>query len=93
MRLDEQAWLDLAQQTAHPAEDIYQGRLHEVGCPTLIMQGGLDPRTESGELAAVMAALPRAELSRHPEAGHSPHSESSSAAVTEAVLAFLESLA
>ena len=93
MRLDGQAWLDLAQQAAEPAADLYQGRLAEVGCPTLIVQGGLDPRTEPGELEAVMAALPRAELSLHPDAGHSPHSESSSAAVTEAVLAFVGSLA
>jgi valacyclovir hydrolase len=90
--LDGQAWLDLAHHAAGPSADLYQGRLDQIACPTLVVHGGLDPRSEPGELEALMAALPRARLSLHPDAGHSPHSEPSNGPVTKAVAAFLASL-
>jgi pimeloyl-ACP methyl ester carboxylesterase len=92
VQLDGKAWLDLARRAAGPSDDLYQGRLDQISCPTLVVHGGLDPRSESGELDAVLAALPRARLSLHPDAGHSPHSELSKGPVTKAVLAFLASL-
>ncbi|MEP6569495.1 MAG: alpha/beta hydrolase [Acidobacteriota bacterium] len=67
-------WLNIAFQDTE-AEDLYGGRLHEVSAPTLFIHGRLDPRTEPGELAAVAAQLPRAEMQILDEAGHSPHSE------------------
>jgi pimeloyl-ACP methyl ester carboxylesterase len=90
LKLDGEAWLDLAQRADIPQTDLYGGRLPEIEKPVLLVHGGQDPRTEPGELAAVRTALPNAELSLHPEAGHSPHSESSREAVTDAVLRFLE---
>jgi pimeloyl-ACP methyl ester carboxylesterase len=90
LELDGQAWLDLAEAAATPQTDLYGGRLPEIEQPVLLVHGGRDPRTEPGELEAVRAALPNAHLSLHPEAGHSPHSESSREAVTDAVLHFFE---
>jgi pimeloyl-ACP methyl ester carboxylesterase len=92
LHLDGQAWLDLARRAAGPTADLFQGRLDQVRCPTLVVAGGLDPRAEPGELAAMLAGLPHAELSFHPEAGHSPHSELSKGPVTQAVRAFLAAL-
>jgi pimeloyl-ACP methyl ester carboxylesterase len=90
--LDGQAWLDLARNAAGPSTDLYGGRLDQIACPTLVVHGGLDPRSEPGELDALMAALPQSRLSFHPEAGHSPHSELSKDQVTKAVASFLSSL-
>jgi pimeloyl-ACP methyl ester carboxylesterase len=92
LHLDGQAWLDLARAAATPDADLYQGRLRQVRVPTLVVHGGLDPRSEPGELAAIMAALPQARYSFHADAGHCPHSESSQGAVTSAVNEFLLSL-
>jgi 3-oxoadipate enol-lactonase len=90
LHLDGQAWLDLADQAAAPHSDLYRGRLGEVTQPTLIIHGGQDPRTEAGELDAIRAALPAAQLALYPEAGHSPHSEKPTReAVTTLIAAFL----
>jgi len=93
LRLDGQAWLDLATRAPSPQADIYQGRLHLASGPTLVIHGGQDPRTEPGELDAILEALPDAVLAFHADAGHSPHSEASSMeAVTIAVAGFLDEL-
>jgi pimeloyl-ACP methyl ester carboxylesterase len=89
LHLDGQAWLDLARRAAGPTASLYEDRLDQVRCPTLVIQGGRDPRSEPGELEMLLDALPHAELSFHPEAGHSPHSEASQESVTGAVRAFL----
>jgi 3-oxoadipate enol-lactonase len=90
LRLDGQAWLDLAQRAATPHSDLYRGRLGEVAQPTLIIHGGQDPRTEAGELEAIRGALPAAQLALYPEAGHSPHSEKPTRdAVTALIADFL----
>jgi pimeloyl-ACP methyl ester carboxylesterase len=89
---DGQAWLDLARDAATPEADLYRGRLPQVRVPTLVVHGGRDPRSEPGELDAVLAALPHARYSFHAEAGHCPHSESSREDVTIAVNEFLASL-
>jgi pimeloyl-ACP methyl ester carboxylesterase len=68
-------WLEIALESAHPQDDLYYGKLHEVVAPTLIIHGQLDPRTEPEELAAVSTHLPHAEMQILDGAGHSPHSE------------------
>ena len=94
LRLDGQAWLDLASEGSAPQADLYQGRLSQVTAPVLVIHGGADPRTEPGELDAILAALPSPLLSFHPDAGHCPHSEASTnGAVTSAAVGFLGSLA
>ena len=73
------AWLQIAIESAGPFDDLYAGRLHEISAPTLFIHGRLDPRTEPGELAAVRAQLPRADMSILDAASHSPHSEAGTA--------------
>jgi pimeloyl-ACP methyl ester carboxylesterase len=92
VRHDGQAWLDLARGAATSRTDLYGGRLHEISLPALVIHGGCDPRTEPGELEAILDALPDAQLSFHTDAGHCPHAEASGDAVTSAVVAFLGSL-
>jgi pimeloyl-ACP methyl ester carboxylesterase len=92
VRHDGQAWLDLARGAATAQTDLYGGRLHEISRPALVIHGGRDPRTEPGELDAILGALPDAQLSFHADAGHCPHAEESRDAVTGAVVEFLGSL-
>ena len=72
-------WAEIAGESSGPKDDLYGGRLHEVVAPTLFIHGRLDPRTEPGELDAVAAELPRAEMQILDTGGHSPHSEAASA--------------
>ena len=98
MRLLEQharAWLSIADAAAWDTEDFYDGRLGEIATPVLAVHGARDPRTEAGELDALVRALgtggPTAFREIHvlPEAGHSPHSERATAdQVTELVGGF-----
>jgi 3-oxoadipate enol-lactonase len=93
LRLDGQAWLDLASKASSPRADVYGGRLHLASGPILVIHGGQDPRTEPGELDAILGALPDAVLEFHADAGHCPHSEASTKeAVTSAVVGFLHGL-
>lgn len=73
------AWLQLADDSTDPKQDIYDGKLAGLAVPTLFIHGSRDPRTEPGELEAVRNELPRARFEILPGAGHSPHSASSSA--------------
>lgn len=68
-------WSDIAFESSGPEDDLYGGRLSEVLAPVLFIHGRLDPRTEPGELDAVTAQLPHAEMRILDAAGHSPHSE------------------
>jgi pimeloyl-ACP methyl ester carboxylesterase len=93
LRFDGMAWLELARQATSPTADLYDGRLGQISCPTLILHGGRDPRSEPGELEAIVEALPDAAVAVYPEAGHSPHSQShSKGTVTAAVISFLARL-
>ncbi|MGH9875317.1 MAG: alpha/beta fold hydrolase [Pyrinomonadaceae bacterium] len=74
-----EVWIDIALKSSGPQDDLYDGRLSEVVAPTLVIHGRLDPRTEPGELEAVAAQLPHAEMQILESAGHSPHSEAASA--------------
>lgn len=83
------AWLRIAEESG---DDLYNGRLSDIRAPTLFIHGKLDPRTEPGELDAVLRELPNAEMRILDEASHSPHSESGSAdLVTEIADKFLRS--
>jgi pimeloyl-ACP methyl ester carboxylesterase len=92
VRLDGLAWLDLARNASTPSSDLYRDRLSAVRVPALVVHGGNDPRSEPGELEAILSALPHARLSLHPDAGHCPHAEESRDAVTCAVVDFLDGL-
>jgi pimeloyl-ACP methyl ester carboxylesterase len=95
IRTNGDAWLRIAGDPLAPAPDLYGGRLGELGLPTLVIHGALDPRTEPGELDAMRAALHRrADAMPHfavlPEGGHSPHSERATAdEVTRIVESFV----
>lgn len=88
------AWLRIADESRDAAQDLYDGRLHELRVPTLFIHGDGDPRTEPGELEAVRRQLPAARMEIIRDAGHSPHSQRSAAAeVNRAAGQFLRSLA
>ncbi|HWN99508.1 MAG TPA: alpha/beta hydrolase [Blastocatellia bacterium] len=87
------AWLQLADESSDPMQDLYDGKLSQLATPTLFIHGSRDPRTEPGELDAVRRELPRARIEILEGAGHSPHSARSSAqASTRVAINFLESL-
>jgi pimeloyl-ACP methyl ester carboxylesterase len=87
------AWLGIADEATHPEHDLYDGKLSELRVPTLFIHGSQDPRTEPGELDAVRAQLPAARIEIIEGGGHSPHSESGSAAESNRVASeFLDSI-
>lgn len=87
IRAGGQAWLDIA---ATPEDDFFQHRLAELAVPALVLHGRHDPRTEPGELDRIR---PFARVEILEDAGHSPHSERSSAVrCTDVVRDFLGSL-
>ncbi|HKP87195.1 MAG TPA: alpha/beta hydrolase [Blastocatellia bacterium] len=71
------AWLGIAEQSARPKQDLYDGKLRELSVPTLFLHGSDDPRTEPGELDAVREELKRAEMRIIQGGGHAPHSQKS----------------
>ena len=71
-------WLQLANEQS-PDSDFYDGRLGDLQPPTLIVHGARDPRTEPGELDEVRGRIAHAEAHIFPDAGHSPHSERTTA--------------
>jgi pimeloyl-ACP methyl ester carboxylesterase len=79
------AWLAIADEAAHARHDLYDGELSELRVPALFIHGSRDPRTEPGELDAVRAQLPNARIEVIEGGGHSPHSESASAAESNRV--------
>jgi pimeloyl-ACP methyl ester carboxylesterase len=79
IRTNGDAWLRIARARSRPDDDLYGGRLDELRVPALLIHGARDPRTEPGELDALRAALPAAQIAVLPEGGHSPHSERATA--------------
>jgi pimeloyl-ACP methyl ester carboxylesterase len=69
------AWFRIADSVRRPDEDLYDGRLGKLRVPTMFLHGGLDPRTEPGEMDIVRQALPHAEMRFVANGKHSPHSE------------------
>jgi len=87
-----EAWLGIADEATDKFQDLYDGKLSRLSVPTLFIHGSTDPRTEPGELDAVRAALPQAQMAIIEGGGHSPHSESASSdEATRIAGAFLES--
>jgi len=74
------AWLQIADQSRNSGQDLYDGRLSELGVPALFIHGDGDPRTEPGEMDAVRRQLPGARVEIIRDAGHAPHSQRSVAA-------------
>lgn len=79
------AWLEIAQESNGPTDDLYLGRLHEIAAPTLLIHGLLDPRTEPGELDAIKRELPHCEMRILDDGAHSPHSEGATAALVTTI--------
>lgn len=73
-------WLEIAKLADSGTEDLFDGRLGELQVPAVFIQGARDPRTDSGELAAVQNALPSAQIRMVESGEHCPHSESRAAA-------------
>lgn len=71
------AWLRIADTARSAADDLYDQRLGEIAAPVLLLHGAKDPRTEPGELDALVSAFMRSipQLAILDEGGHSPHSE------------------
>jgi len=94
IRINGVAWLRIADERPAADADLYAGRLAQLQLPTLIVHGARDPRTEPGELDAIRAALPHAQVALLADAGHSPHSERLAAdEVTRAAEHFLAAIA
>lgn len=84
------AWLRIIEEGHQGRADLYDGRFGEIRCPTLLLHGKRDPRTEPGEIEAALAALPAARI-HWVEAGHSPHTSGAAGAeASQAAVAFLE---
>jgi pimeloyl-ACP methyl ester carboxylesterase len=93
IRMNGVAWRRIADERAAPDDDLYAGELSRLRVPTLIIHGAKDPRTEPGELDALRAQLPHAQLALIAEGGHSPHSERLTAdEVTAVATRFLRDL-
>jgi pimeloyl-ACP methyl ester carboxylesterase len=81
---DGRAWLDIA---ATPEDDLYDGRLHELRVPMLVIHGADDPRTEPGELDRIRRDVPAARIELLDGGGHSPHNAKATAARATALVA------
>ena len=71
------AWLRIAEESNHPKQDLYEGRLGELAVPTLFIHGSADPRTEPDELDSVRQQFNSAQMHIIEGGGHSPHSQKS----------------
>jgi len=86
IRSQGQAWLDIARSAAGNNNDLFDGKLSQLRVPAVFIHGAEDPRTEPWELAAVSRELPAALMQVIKNGGHSPHSESASAAEFSRIL-------
>lgn len=71
------AWLQIAEASSHPKQDLYDGRLGELSVPTLFIHGSADPRTEPTELDDIRQQFKSAQMQTIEGGGHSPHSQKS----------------
>ncbi len=79
-------WLELAAQSTFPDEDLYCGRLGQLGVPITFVHGRQDPRTEPGEIERAVAMVSAGEVCFIEDGRHSPHSEElSSSEFTDAL--------
>ncbi|HXG64561.1 MAG TPA: alpha/beta hydrolase [Blastocatellia bacterium] len=87
-----EAWLQIADESAHPRQDLYGGRLAELKTPAIFIHGSRDPRTEPDELDAIRRQLPGVPIRVIEEAGHSPHSERAAAESIRLAGEFLDAI-
>jgi pimeloyl-ACP methyl ester carboxylesterase len=80
------AWLEIIADGERSGGDLFDGHLVELRAPALVLHGRRDPRSEPGELAAALGALPHAEVSLL-DAGHSPHTSPAAGAQAIALAA------
>jgi pimeloyl-ACP methyl ester carboxylesterase len=97
IQMNGEAWLRIAADAASESSDLYDGGLHAVACPVLLVHGEKDPRTEPGELDALRVALANRRAATTllllEEGGHSPHSEAVTAErVARETTAFLDGI-
>jgi len=71
-------WLDLADASTNPDEDLYDGRLGKLKVPVTLLHGRGDPRTEPGEVERAHQQIAPSELHFIETGRHSPHSEKAS---------------
>jgi len=86
IRSEGQTWLDIARAAESGPVDLFDKKLSRLRVPTVFLHGAEDPRTEPGELDHVRCELPAATFHVISRGGHSPHSESASAAEFERAL-------
>ena len=86
------AWIDIADKSNGPDDDLYRGTLNNLLIPTLFIHGRHDPRTEPGELDSVRRIVQKCDM-RILDAYHSPHGESATAdIVSQTAQAFLQEI-
>ena len=68
-------WTDAWQLLYLREGDLYDGRLGEIRCPTLVIHGGRDPHTAISEVADLAAQVQEARTLFFPEGGHSLHDD------------------
>jgi pimeloyl-ACP methyl ester carboxylesterase len=69
------SWLKIADESSHPGQDLYDGRLSRLIVPSIFIHGRLDPRTEPDELDAIRLALKDVPIHIIDAGTHSPHSQ------------------
>jgi pimeloyl-ACP methyl ester carboxylesterase len=86
------AWLNLADESSDPGDDLYRGTLNNLRVPAMFIHGRKDPRTEPGELEAVRRNVEKCNM-HILNAYHSPHSEITTADQTSQIAReFLEAV-
>ncbi len=68
-------WTEAWWQLYHRGGDLYDGRLGEIRCPTLVIHGGQDPHTPISEVEKLAAQIPGAQTLFVAEGGHSLHDD------------------
>jgi len=86
VRGEGRAWLDIARSANSEGADLFDAQLSQLQVPAVFLHGAEDPRTEPGELDQVRRQLPASAVHVITRGGHSPHSESDSAAEFEQAL-------
>lgn len=68
-------WTEAWQVLYERGGDLYDGRLSEIRCPTLVLHGGRDPHTPVSEVAELAAQIHGAKTLFLPEGGHCLHDD------------------
>lgn len=68
-------WTDAWRQLYERGGDLYQNRLDEIRCPTLVIHGGRDPHTPISEMEMLATQIPEASTLFIAQAGHCLHDD------------------